>query len=257
MYAPHYPDLALHAGLALVARPRRVLAVAAHPGELELHAGGTLFLMAQAGSALTAAVLTAGEAAVPGRKNLAEIRPREQEQATAVLGYGRLVQLALPDQGLTEHPRLTPALRQVWEEAQPDIVLAPDPRGLFPLPNPDVAATGYAAVHTVLDGQVPGSGPGSAAPQGPNAAASMGGAALLVARERLKAETPILLYGTRRPNVLVDITEVVQEKVQAVKCHRSQLPGPDRLVDRMIRDLGRAFRSHTAAYYVEGFYRVL
>ena len=254
MYAPHYPDMALHAGLALVSQPRRVLAIAAHPGELELHAGGMLFLMARAGSTITAAVLTAGEAAVPARQNLAEIRRREQQQAAAVLGYGRLVQLDLPDQGLTEHPRLAPAVRQVWEEVQPEVVLAPDPRGLFPLGSPDAAAAGYAAARTALSGHAAAAHP--AGPPLPEAPA-LGRAALLVAREQIQAEPRLLLYGTRRPNLLVDITEVLQEKVQAVKCHRSQFRGPAGLTGSAVRGLARVFRLHTPAYYVEGFYRAL
>lgn len=314
MYAPHYPDVAMHAGLALVARPRRVLALAAHPGDLELHAGGTLFLMARAGSTITAATLTRGAAGAGGRQNLTEVRAREQEQAAAILGYDRLVQLDLPDRGLTEHPRLAPALRRVWEEVNPEVVLAPDPTGIPGLGNPDTAATGYAALHTALGGTVAGAGPGPTAPELPTAdgpgaaappagagaeaaeagaagagaeaaeagaagaeaveaggadtaaaeagtakagAAELGRAALVVAREHIPAEVRLLLYGSRRPNLLVDITESLQEKVHAVKCHRSQLPGPDRVVDSAVRRLGRMFRSDTAAYYVEGFYRVL
>lgn len=254
MYAPHYPDIALHAGLALVARPRRVLAIAAHPGQLELHAGGTLFLMARARSSITAAVLTTG--AGPGPKNAAEVRRREQEQAAGVLGYGRLLQLDLPAQGLTEHPRLGDAVRKVWEETKPEVVLAPDPRGLFP-PNPDSAAAAYAAVHTAMDGEAPGTGPGPSAPQLGDAQGNLGRAALAVSRDALREEPWMLLYGTRRPNLLVDITEVLQEKVHAYKAHRSRLRGPDRLAGAAARQVSRLFGGDTAASYVEGFYRVL
>lgn len=225
MYAPHYPDVALHAGLALVSRPRRVLAVAAHPAALEWHLAGTLFLLAQAGGAITAAVLTAGDAGSPGRRNAAQVRGREAQQAGAVIGYERLVQLDLPAGGLTEHPGLAPALQQVWADCKPEVVLAPDPRGpLFPAP-PDTAAAGFAAV--------------------------------MAARERAREAPWLLLYGTARPNVLVDITEVLPEKMTAIQTHRSQLPGPDWLLRPVIRRLGRRFRTGTAAYYVEGLYRVL
>lgn len=254
MYAPHYPDIALHAGLALVARPRRVLAIAAHPRQLELHAGGTLFLMARARGAITAAVLTTG-AARP-RRNAAEVHRREQEQAASILGYGQLVQLDLPAGGLTEHPLLGAAVRRVWNEVNPDVVLAPDPRGLFPL-HPDSTAAGIAAVHTAVDGEAPGTGSGPAAPEVPDAQAALGRAALAASRERVPDEPRVLLYGSRRPNVLVDVTEVLPEKLQGVKAHRSQLRGPDRLADPAVRMVSRLFRGGTPALYVEGFYRVL
>lgn len=233
LYAPHYPDIALHAGLALVARPRRVLALAAHPGDLELFAGGTLNLMGQSGSEITAAVLTAGERGGK-RTNLAEIRRREQEQAGAILGYGTLIQLELPDGGLTEHPRLAPAVRDAWERCRPTVVLAPDPRPPFPLQNPDRSAVGHAAAH-----------------------AALGQGTLLAGRDHVDEEPQVLLYGTRRPNVLVDITEVLPEKVSAVKSHRSPLRGPDRMADPVLRAASRMARTGTAAYYAEGFYRVL
>lgn len=225
MYAPHFPDVALHAGLALVSRPRRVLAIAAHPAALEWHLAGTLFLLARAGGAITAAVLTAGDAGTPGRQNAAQVRGREAQQAGAVLGYERVVQLDLPAGGLTEHPGLAPALQQVWADCKPEVVLAPDPRGLLFPAAPDTAAAGFAAV--------------------------------MAGRARLREAPWLLLYGTRRPNVLVDITEVLPEKMTAIQAHRSQLPGPDWLLRPVIRRLGRQFRAGTAAYYVEGLYRVL
>jgi len=39
---PYYPDVALHAGLELLSRPRRVLAIGPHPDDLECFVGGTL-----------------------------------------------------------------------------------------------------------------------------------------------------------------------------------------------------------------------
>lgn len=121
-----------------------------------------------------------------------------------------------------------------WERSRPAVVLAPDPQAPFPLWNPDRAAVGYAAAH-----------------------AAVGRGALLAARGHVGDDPQVLLYGTRRPNLLVEITEVLPEKLSAVKSHRSQLRGPDRLAAPVIRAASRTGRADTSAYYVEGFYRVL
>lgn len=226
MYTPPYPDVALHAGLALTGRPRRVLALAAHPGDLERAAAGTLFLMARAGSEITAGVLTGGERG-GARLNLAEIRRREQEQAAAILGYADLVQLQLPDQGLAGHPRLAPAVRELWERVQPKVVFAPDPGG------PGVVG-GTPADHVAL-----------------------GNAAILAARAHLASGVSLYLYRTRRPNVLVDIAEVLPEKQSAVKAHRSVLRGPDQLSDTAVKVASGLSRGGTPSKYAESFYRLV
>lgn len=233
-YAPRYPDVALQAGMALVARGGRVLALAAHPADLEFFAGGTLALLSRAGAHVTAAVLSAGERGAPGRRNAAEIRRREAEEGLRILGCHETEVLDLPDGGLTEHPRLGPVLQAVWERVGPERVLAPDPAGFWPLPNPDHAAAGHAAVR-----------------------AALGRAALMAGRERRQEPPWLLLYGTRRPNVLVDVTEVIQEKETAVRAHRSHVGRAAGLVRPGVRLSSRLARGGTPAYYVEGFYRLL
>ena len=63
MQQPDYPSVALQAGLEMVSRRYRVLAIGPHPGDLEFFCGGTLRLLSQNGSAVTMAVLS--RASVP------------------------------------------------------------------------------------------------------------------------------------------------------------------------------------------------
>lgn len=221
---PRYPDVALHAGLELVSSPRRTLAIAPHPLDLEWFCGGTCYLLKQAGGSVTAAVLTRGEQG-GNRLNMVQIREREQGQAGAILGYGEIIQLGLPDQSLTAAD-LAPRLEEVWRRVQPEVVLAFDPQGPLPLlNNPDHVAAGTAVLELVRSG--------------------------------LAGGLRVYLYGTRQPNVAVDITEVLQEKESAVRAHRSQLGGPDALSRWAVRGYGRLARGPTPAYYVETFYRLV
>jgi LmbE family N-acetylglucosaminyl deacetylase len=224
MLSPRYPDVALHAGLELVSGPRRVLALSPHPDDLEWFCGGTCFLLRRSGGSVTAAILSRGERG-GNRANMAEIREKEQEQAGAILGYDRIIQLGLPDHKLRAAD-LVPRLEALWQEVQPDVVLAFDPEG--PLPawnNPDHVAAGAAVLNLV--------------------------------RSRMAQGTRVYLYGTCRPNVSVDITEVLQEKEAAVRAHRSQLVGPDAVSRAAVRGYGRLLRGRTPAFYAETFYRLV
>jgi LmbE family N-acetylglucosaminyl deacetylase len=68
---------------------RRVLAVGAHPDDVELGCGGTLLAHAAAGDAVAVLVMTGGEngpAGVGAADEQARLRRREQEAAARVLG---------------------------------------------------------------------------------------------------------------------------------------------------------------------------
>lgn len=222
--SPRFPDVALHAGLELVSRPRRVLAMSPHPLDLEWFAGGTCLLARRAGGAVTAAVLTKGEQG-GNRANMGQIREREQAQSSAILEYDRTIQLDFPDKGLKVCD-LVPRLRELFDEIKPDVVLTFDPRGVLPsCNNPDHMAAGAAVMELVRSG----------IPDG----------------------IRVYLYGTRQANVAVDITEVVQEKEAAVRAHRSQLAGPDATAKVAVRAFGRLSRGRTPAFYTENFYRLV
>ncbi|HET7560104.1 MAG TPA: PIG-L deacetylase family protein [Limnochordia bacterium] len=221
--APEFPDIALHAGLDLLSRRWRALAIGAHPDDLEFFIGGTLSLLSENHTEVTMAVLSCGGRG--GRvANIGEIRAKEQAASAAVLG-AQLRQFDLRDGALASDDALRPTLAELWRELEPDLVFACDPRGpVAGLRNPDHVALGQA----VLDV-----------------------ARLAVTGARL------YLYGSPRPNVLVDTTEVIQEKVSALKCHRSQLRAPDRLISPVVRRVGRLARSRTPAMYTETLYRLI
>ncbi|HYG57603.1 MAG TPA: PIG-L deacetylase family protein [Symbiobacteriaceae bacterium] len=223
-HQPYYPDLALQTGLELLSHPRRVLAIGPHPDDLESFAGGTLKLLSLNGSSVTMAVLSRGEQATR-RANIAQIRSREAESSAAILG-ANLIQLSLPDGQIKPGPALDKVLDDLWQQVNPDVVLAFDPKGPLPIANnPDHLAVGAAIMHRLRRG----------IPRG----------------ER------VYLYATQQANVLVDITEVIQEKTNSIRAHRSQLVGPDMVVRTWSRGISRLHSNRTPAMYTEAFYRLV
>jgi LmbE family N-acetylglucosaminyl deacetylase len=106
----------------------RVLAVAAHPDDLEYFCGGTLCRMAQAGVRVAALLATRGElGGDPVR------RRGEQEEAAAIIGYRELYQLDFHDRGVNAgDPRLRARLGEILAAERPDLLLTFDTR--FPYP---------------------------------------------------------------------------------------------------------------------------
>jgi len=224
--APDHLALAVAQGELLVRAPRRVLAFTAHPDDLEFFCGGTLRRMALAGSRITAVVLSDGEKRGNWR-DLAGQRRAEQWHAARLQGYESVTFLGLPDFGLPEDPRLEPVLARAWDHAGPEVVFAFDPKELIPnMANRDHKALGRA----VMD----------------------------LARSRVDSRAQVYFYGTRSPDVLVDISAVIEDKLRAVKAHRSQMVYLDEAgTDGAIKLMGRIMAGGAEVSYAEGLYRLM
>ncbi len=222
--SPANPSVALQAGYYLVEQPSRVLAVGAHPGDVEFFAGGTLMQMARAGSEVTILTLTRGERAA-GRRNLAEIRSREAEKAAALLRAHRLILHDFPDGGLDAAPEMAGAIESAWREVRPEVVMTFDPSARWPAGrNPDHVALGVATLET--------------------------------ARGRLREGVKLLLYAPRLSNLIVDTTEVFQEKLQVLRAHQSVMPRPAPVVPLGVALHDVLGRGTAPTRYVERFHRL-
>lgn len=220
-----HPHLALQAGHELLRRPWRILAFTAHPDDLEFFAGGTLRRLALNGSQITAAVLTDGEKR-GNLEDLGGVRRDEQLANARKLGYRQVRFFGLTDFGLPEDPRLEPIVARVWAEEQPELVMAFDPKELFPgFANRDHKALG----RTVLD----------------------------LARRHF-GQCRVYFYGTHHPNVLVDIGPVLHEKEEAVLTHASQMVYfTERGHRRAVRWWAEVCAAGAPCRYAEPLYRLM
>lgn len=110
----------------------RILAIGAHPDDLEIYAWATLSAWAAMGAELVLAVATDGAAG--GRMapaDLARLRAGEARAAARALG-AEPVLLGLPDGGLASEPSLVPRLADLVRTAAPDLVLSHAPNDYHP-----------------------------------------------------------------------------------------------------------------------------
>ncbi|WP_293915272.1 PIG-L deacetylase family protein [Deinococcus sp.] len=189
------PAQALAAGQELLAK-KTVLAVVAHPDDLEWYIGGTLRELANRGADVQVVVATDGEKG-PNRvksPDLAATRRAEQAAAGTINGYTRIHSLGLPDRGAAADPRFLPDVTRIYGEVKPDAVFVFDPA--YPaLPYLHVDHQGSAREFLKFWDRLPAGRP------------------------------PVYLFQTRRPGVAVDISTVIDTKAKALAQHVSQNGG--------------------------------
>lgn len=95
----------------------RILALGAHPDDIEAGCGGTLIKYAQSGHRIFLMVLTAGEQGA-GRG----VRMREQQQAAKCLRAEKLYWGGYPDTKLLVEPRLIQKVERVVREVEPHFI---------------------------------------------------------------------------------------------------------------------------------------
>ena len=204
--------------------PERVTVLAPHPDDEAIGCGGTLCLHRARGDPVHVVFLTSGEAALPDRAAEAvwAIREAEAHQAAKVLDVGRVDFLRLPDMGLADHIALAAArLRTVLQAYPADLIY---------LPHPGESHPDHEAVLPILRAALAEAVP----PSTPEL-------------RGYEVWSPMAQYGW-----VEDISEVMGQKLRAIRCYRSQL---DMIrYDRAVRGLNR-FRGilNAASRYAEAF----
>jgi LmbE family N-acetylglucosaminyl deacetylase len=192
---------------------RRLLAISAHPDDVEFTSGGSLARWAAEGWATYLVVCTDGSKGSQNprdtREGLALARRHEQEAAAEALGVTELIWLGHRDGELARVPDLVEELAQQIRRIRPDRLLAWDAWRPYEL-HPDHRAAGLAAVDAVLAAGNPHFYP-----------------------EQLQEEPglqpqrveEVYLFGTDQRDMWVDITATFERKMAAIACHASQIAG--------------------------------
>ena len=222
-------------------QPEKVMVIFAHPDDAEGNCGGTTAKWVREGRIIHYLVLTNGDKGSDDlsmtSERLAGIRQKEQEAAAKVLGVFGVTFLRIPDGELEVTPPLREEISRLIRLHQPTIVLTHDPWKLYQF-HPDHRATGFLA----LD-------------------------AIVAARDHLyypdhlnQGLKPcrvkeVCLFGTDSPDFWVDISESIELKLQAVRCHESQgLTAPQ--VQERIRNRALEAGKIKGYLYAEAFKKI-
>jgi LmbE family N-acetylglucosaminyl deacetylase len=206
--------------------------VTAHPDDVDFGSAGTIAAFTAAGLEVTYCIATSGEVGgsdrTMTRAEMAALRQDEQRAAAAVVGVSDVRFLGHPDGMVVVNRELRRDISRVIRQVRPERVLAQSPERNLEFvfaSHPDHLATGEAA----LDAVYPDARNPFAHPE-------------LLEEEGLEpwsvAELWIMGPGAQQAGVAVDTTDTVERKVAALMCHKSQLPDPDAVAQR-VRDWAR------------------
>ncbi len=225
-------------------RPARFLVITAHPDDAEFGPAATAAKWIDAGSIGRLVCCTSGdqggEDADLDPLTLAATREAEQSAAAAIIGYEGVSYLHQPDGAVANDLPLRELLVREIRAFRPDAVLTHDPDVLFyaggGVNHTDHRTVGIAAVDAVF--------PAARNPMAFPALAQGG-----LAPHRVRR---LYLFWSNAPDAWVDVTDTYDRRIDALRCHVSQLHHPERL-DERIRAWGAEEGEPIGVAYGEAF----
>lgn len=212
-----------------------ILAFSPHPDDVECACGGSLILAAQAGLSTVVADLTEGEMASRGDP---EIREKERDAASGILGLRRRISVGFPDTKIGRSGEQLEVVVELLRELRPATVLAPFRADR----HPDHTAASVLVREACFFAGVEKFGSGR-----PHRPSSL---------------FYYMIHQPFQPSFVVDVSAVWEKKMDAVKCYESQFGRggdyPDTVLNdprfiRFLESRGIWFGSMTGAEYGEPF----
>ncbi|HCG29652.1 MAG TPA: hypothetical protein DEU95_07910, partial [Chloroflexi bacterium] len=227
--------------------PESAICLFAHPDDPDFICGGTLARWADGGCRITYVLMTDGRAGVQGLgdtpisdADLVAMRQREQREAAAIIGAHDVVFFDHRDGELIHTLELRRQLVREIRRARPQAAILFDPqRRVMPgyVQHPDHWTSGEAALAALFP---------------------LSGNRRTFVELADEGLTPhqvqdIYLVSAMSPNLRIDITDVIERKLRAMSCHRSQVGDPETLGDRM-RGMSRQAAGASGMEYAEQFH---
>lgn len=229
--------------------PQTVLVVLAHPDDPEFFSGATIARWVAAGHYVVYCLLTCGDKGTHDLRLSAEelccLRQEEQRAAAARLGVADVRFLGYPDGYLVPDLQLRRDITRVIRQVKPQILLTCDPTVLYSgnmrINHPDHRAAGQATLDAVFP-----------------AARDHLYFIELWRDEHLEphAVREVWIAGAQEPNVVLDVSDTWETKIQALYEHKSQIGNPEALASRM-RERCTPDSSPDAPRYEEKYRRIM
>ncbi|HKZ99918.1 MAG TPA: PIG-L deacetylase family protein [Thermoplasmata archaeon] len=198
--------------------PKRVLALGAHPDDVELGCGGSLVKFRDAGVETMSAIFSSCSDENPDDSTL---RSREVEVAARAIGVSRLFQFDFPNRELPEHRhQVMSTMEELQKDLEPDLLFIP----FLDDPHQDHETVARAAIRTFR-------------------------------RRETILQYEIVRYGSHSftPSLFIDITATLERKVAALRHYKSQLGRRAYFDEESFRSLARTRGAQSGYDYAEGF----
>ncbi len=194
----------------MIETPERALVIFAHPDDAEFGCSGTVARWVREGAKVFYTVCTNGDKGSNDPEmtsdRLVKIREQEQRNAAAVLGVEEVVFLGYPDGGLEDTPDLRRSIVRSIRRFRPDICICPNAFYQTRFSHRDHRVCGVSALDAMF----------------PYARDHLHFPELLKEGLQPHKTGMALMWGSEDPDEWVDITDTIEQKIKALKCHESQ-----------------------------------
>jgi len=223
-------------------QPLRILGIFAHPDDSEFMLGGSVARWIDEGAQVTYCIVTNGAAGSNDPKQdlaeLVKLREAEQRAACAVLGIREVLFLGYADGMLEPTLQLRRELTRIIRQLKPDRVVIGDPTAVLYgdeyINHPDHRAAAEAGLYAIFPSAV-------TRPIFPE---------LLAEGYEPHQVKEVYTTATEKPNIYVDISATLERKIEALRCHKSQLDPGD---GQWIRDWAAESGKAAGLAYAEAF----
>jgi LmbE family N-acetylglucosaminyl deacetylase len=226
-------------------RIQRVMVVTAHPDDSEFGAGGTVAKLVKDGCEVTYVIVTNGNKGSSDRtmtpERLAAIRADEQRNAARTLGVARVDFLGYPDGEVEDTRDVRRDVTREIRKWRPDLLICQSPNRSYNLgaSHRDHRVVGGIALDCVY----------------PLARDHMAFPELLPEFEPHKVKQ-VYVMQWQNPQVIVDISDVIELKMRALACHASQF-AHFAAVEARVRQRGAELGKSKGYAYAECFDQIV
>jgi LmbE family N-acetylglucosaminyl deacetylase len=220
----------------------RILCIYAHHDDSEFSIAGSVARWVDEGAEVTYCIVTDGSAGSndPGQDIAELVRMRRDEQldAARVLGVKEVVFLGYTDGTLQPTIELRRELTRLIRQLKPDRVVIGDPAAMFYgdgyINHPDHRAASEAALYAVF----------------PSAETRPIFPELLAEGLEPHKVKELYISGALQPTIYIDISDTLERKIEALRCHKSQVDPGD---GQWIRDWAAETGKSGGLAYAEAF----
>ena len=191
-------------------KPVHAMVVTPHPDDAEYGVAGSVARWAREGKQIVYVVCTNGDKGTSNAsmkpEELVKIREKEQMDAARVLGVSEVIFLRYPDQSLEDTPAFRKSLVRLIRTYRPEIVVTADPYRRY-IWHRDHRIAGQVTIDAVF----------------PYARDHLAYPDLLEEGLQPHKVEEMLFWASEDINYVSDITDTFALKLQALRCHQSQV----------------------------------
>jgi LmbE family N-acetylglucosaminyl deacetylase len=230
--------------------PKKILAVAAHPDDVDFGFAGSIAKWAKAGASIYYLILTDGSKGTDDRLiptfKLIKKREVEQRAAAKLLGAKQVYFLGYPDSELMITMELKKQVTKYIRQLKPDTVLVMDPtmiysnsRGFGFINHPDHRVAGQVTLDSIF----------------PLARDHLTFPELLSEGLEPHKVSTVLMINFEKHNFAIDISTTIDKKLSALALHTSQMPDLY-ATQQMVKGWAETTGKNYGFKYAEAFVRL-